>query len=446
VKRRISKDFISVCLVFICLGVFSSDSSALNVNRAVLQNGLTLLHSENHSLPIVMVTLIIKTGQLDEPEEQAGLGNLVAELMTEGTKNRTSKDISEGIDFIGASLDASASNDYMTLKLSVLKKDIQKGFELFADVLLNPTFLQSELDRKRELIKGFLRQSEEEPSFVANREFRKAVFGDYPYGRLVEGSAETLDSMQRDDLVKFYSEHYLPNNAILSLSGDLSPDEVSSLIDKYLCEWKEAELLLNREQKIKAELSKKVIKIDRDLTQANIVFGGVGISRNDPNYYAVSVMNYILGGGGFSSRLIQTVRDDMGLAYDIHSIFDANKETGFFQVGVQTKNESANITIHEILKQLNLIKTETVSDEELAEAKSYLTGSFPRRLDTNRKIADFLALVEFYGLGIDYAEKYPQYINSVTKDDVLRVARKYLPTEQYILVVVANQDKAQLKY
>ena len=190
---------------------------------------------------------------------------------------------------------------------------------------------------------------------------------------------------------------------------------------------------------------KKVIKIDKDLTQANIVLGHIGISRENPDYYAVSVMNYVLGGGGFSSRLMQSIRDTMGLAYDVHSFFAAYKESGTFKIGVQTKNESAQIAVDEIDKQLERIRKEHVSDEELSEAKAYLTGSFPRRLDTNRKIADFLASVAFYNLGDDYVKKYADYINAVTKEDVLRVARKYLDPEKYILVVVANQKKAVLK-
>jgi zinc protease len=174
--------------------------------------------------------------------------------------------------------------------------------------------------------------------------------------------------------------------------------------------------------------------------------GHLGISRDNPDYYAVSVMNYMLGGGGFSSRLMQSVRDKMGLAYDVHSFFSAYKEEGSFQIGIQTKNESANVALDEILRQIERMRSEMVSDEELSDAKAYLTGSFSRRLDTSRKIADFFASAEFHGLGADYIKKYPAYINSVTKEDVLRVAKKYLDTEHYVLVVVANQEKAMLKY
>ncbi len=446
-RVKFRKSFILFCILHFAFCIFNSDSVfAVNVNRTVLPNGLIVLHSENHNLPIVMVTLIVKAGQVNEPAEKAGLANLTAELLSEGTKSRTSKVISEETDFIGASLDASAGSDNSTITLSVLKKDVNKGFDLCSDILLNPSFPAEEIDRKKDIIKGSLKQREEEPSFLAERAFRKEIFGEHPYGRLVEGSVETIDAIQRGDLIKFHKYYFLPNNSILSVVGDLTQEELIVLLEKYLGGWKSEDLLSRVAKQSEGSKTRKVIKIEKDLTQANIILGNPGIGRDNPDYYAVTVMNYILGGGGFSSRLMQTVREKMGLAYDIHSIFAAYKETGSFQAGVQTKNESANAAIDEILKQIEKIKTEEVSEQELSEAKAYLTGSFPRRLDTNRKISDFLASIEFYNLGLDYDRKYIEYINSVTKEDVLRVAGKYLNPENGVLVVVADQKKAQLKY
>ncbi len=433
-------------LFFISCFLLPVDALAINAKKTVLNKGLLLIHSEEHNLPIVMLTLLIKASPFNEPKEKAGLANLTAELLLEGTKHRKSTDISEEIEFLGASLDTSTSSDYTTITLSVLKKDINKGFELFSDILLNPVFPQREIERIKELIKGSLKQREEDPSFVAERAFRQEVFGEHPYGRLTEGSDKTIDNIKREDLIKFFSDYFLPNNSILSIVGDLTEEELNVLVNKYLDKWTKADLppiipIAFDERKIS-----RIIKIDKDLTQANIILGHIGISRNDPDYYAVSIMNYIFGGGGFSSRLMQSIRDEMGLAYDVNSFFSLNKEKGMFQIEVQTKNESAGLVISEIVKQMERIRKEPVSDEELEDAKSYLTGSFTRRLDTNRKIADFLAFVEFYNLGFDYIEKYPVYINSVTKEDVLRVARKYLDPENYVLVVVANQKKADLKY
>lgn len=413
---------------------------ALDIKRTVRPNGLTVLHVERHNLPIVMVTLLVKASPLDEEPSRAGLENLTASLITEGTRTRKALDISEDVEFIGASLGASASDDYTTVALSVLKKDVSKGFEILSDVVLNPVFPEEEVKRVKELIKGSLRQSEEEPSFLAARAFRKAVYGDLPYGRLVTGSIETVEAIKREDVAAFHSRYYRPNNSILSVVGDLSDDELGSLIGKFLSGWKSSDVP-GRPPVQKPAGEKKVALIDRDLTQANILAGHAGISRGNPDYYAVSVMNYILGGGGFSSRLMQTVREERGLAYDIHSFFTPLREGGLFEVGVQTKNASANTVIGLVNEELGKIRQEQVSNQELDDAKAYLTGSFPRRLDTSRKIADFLAAVEFYGLGTDYVEKYPGYINSVTRDDILRVAKQYLDPARLVTIVVGKQSE-----
>ncbi len=431
-----------ISLLTICYSLVT-DADALDIRRTVLPGGLTVLHVERHSLPIVMITLLVKASPLDESPGKAGLANLTAELLTEGTKTRKATDISEGVEFIGASLGASASSDYTLVTLSVLKKDVEKGFDLFSDIVLNPTFPGEEIKRNKDLIKGSLKQSEEEPSFVASRAFKKAVYGDLPYGRLVRGSVESIDVITREDIVRFHSQFYRPNNAFLSVVGDLTGEELSALVNRFFSEWKSGNL--PERQSFSAPAGKKeTILVDKDLTQANIILGHRGVSREDPDYYAVSVMNYILGGGGFSSRLMQTVRDKMGLAYDIRSVFVPYKEGGLFEVSVQTKSESADTVIGVIHEQLNKIRTEGITDQELEDAKAYLTGSFPRRLDTNRKIADFLAAVEFYGLGLDYVEKYPLFVKSVTKDDVLRVATKYVQTPDLVTVVVGKQSKLSL--
>ena len=417
---------------------------ALDVKRTVLPNGLTLLQVERHNLPTVMATLLVKAGPSAEAPDKAGLANLTAELLTEGTKTRKASDISDAIEFIGGSLRVSAESDYTTISLSILKKDVERGFEILSDTVLNPVFREEEIKRKKELIKGSLKQSEENPSFVASKAFKKAVFGDLSYGRLVEGSIETIDALTREEIVRFHDRYYRPNNAVLSVVGDLTDAELASLVKRFLSEWKAAEV--PRFTPPPGPIpERKMILVDRDLTQASIIVGQAGISRDNPDYYAFSVMNYILGGGGFSSRLMQTVRDELGLAYDIHSLLFPYKYAGLFEVGVQTKNRSANTVISEIVKQIEKISSVAVSDQELKDAQAYLTGSFPRRLDTNRKIADFLVAVEFYGLGLDYIEKYPQYIHAVTKEDVLGAAKKYLDAERYVLVVVGKQSEAAVE-
>jgi zinc protease len=213
-------------------------------------------------------------------------------------------------------------------------------------------------------------------------------------------------------------------------------------VNAFLSSWEQGKLPEQKKQDVQGVESTKVITIDRDLTQANIVLGHLGIRRSNPDFYAISVMNYILGGGGFSSRLMEIVRDQQGLAYSIYSAFIPSVQKGVFEAAVQTKNESANTVVREILEQMERIRENQVTDQELSDAIAYLTGSFPRRLDTLSKLSTFMAVVEFYNLGLDYDKKYMGYIKDVSAKDVLRVAQEYLHPDKYVLVVVANQKKA----
>ncbi len=439
----------SLCLFILTLQFLFfpySSAEALDVKRRTLPNGLKVIHAERSYLPIVVMNLVIMASPLNEPEEKAGLAHLTSAMLTEGTKKRSSSEISDEIEFLGTSLSASTNSDYTTLSLSILKKDIEKGFEIFSDVLINPTFPEEELKRQKELLKGSLRQREEDPSFLASRAFIKEIFGNHPYGRLITGTIETIDKIERDDLINFYKKYYLPEKAFLVVAGDITSEELDRLFDKYLKDWKKETEQNIKEDKVFeiSEKKKKTILINKDITQANILFGHIGVSRDNPDYYAIAVMNYILGGGGLTSRLMKTIRDEMGLTYSIFSSFSSNKLSGQFEVEVQTKNESAGVVVKEIINQIKKIKTEPVSDQELEDAKAFLTGRFPRRLETTRRVVDFLSAVEFYNLGDDYIQKYPEYIRSITKEDILRVANKYLDTENYILVIVGNEKKINL--
>lgn len=434
---------VSLCLLF----PFHTSSYADGIaEREVLDNGIILLHSEKTALPIVTVVVAIKSGSVVEPPEKSGLANLTADLLNEGTKARSSKQISDAIEFVGGSLNTSGGADYITVSLSVLKKDIELGFDLLSDVILDPAFRDDEIKRRITSIKNSIIQQKEEPDVIASNAFYEAVFGKHPYGRPVEGTEETLDRITSEDISVFHKEHYLPNNTIITVVGDVGKVELKSLLEKYFMDWRKKD---SREILLSApvfEDKPKVIKIQKTLTQANIILGHLGIKRDNPDYYAVSVMNYILGGGGFVSRLMDNIRDNKGLAYDVHSSFSASKYSGSFQAGLQTKNESSNTAIEEVLKEMERIRTEPVSDKELSDAKAYLTGSFPLRIDSNKKMAGFLTAVEFYGLGLDYVNNYKKLIEAVTKDDIQRVAGKYLNTKNYVLVVVGDLEKAALKY
>jgi zinc protease len=414
------------------------------VQRSVLPNQLTLLVCEENSLPFVTIQLLIDAGSRGDPSGEEGLSYLTARGLLLGTSKRAVTAIHEELDFMGASLSSSSGRDYATLSLQVLKKDLDKGWDLFMDVLTQPTFPEEEIKREVEKTLAAIQSAEDQPDEVAEKEFQKTLFPNSPYGHPVEGTKESLPRMTREAMVRFYRTYYHPNNAILTVVGDISAEEVKSKLLPSLAKWPMAGM-----PKFSFNPSfvkeKKAVKIDRGITQANIILGQIGVSRDNPDYYALTVMNYILGGGGFTSRLVEEIRNKRGFAYSVASFFDPGKYPGSFQIALQTKNSSAREAIALSFEEMERIRKEPVSEKELEGAKKYLIGSFPMRLNTQGKLVGFLSQVEYYGLGLDYPEKYPSLIRSITREEVVRVAKKYLHPKNIILVIVANLREAGME-
>lgn len=425
-------------LIFNLTEVYSFEPE---IKKQRFENGLTLLHVERHELPLVSINLLIRAGSRHEPSDKAGLASLAADMLLEGTKTMKAEELSEIIEFYGASISASADYDYTIISLSVLKKDLQELFKVFKEIIFSPVFPDEELKKKKSILTTSLIKKEQEPSYIAMKTLRRELFRDHPYSRPVEGYPDTIKTIKSKDLIDFYKNFYRPDGSILVIAGDISEKEIEGLIEDFK-RWKgpatEAKQL--RQKEVAGQKWSGPVIINRDLTQANILYGLPGISRRDPDYYAASVLNYILGGGGFSSRLVQRIRDDMGLAYDVSSYFTVNEEPGLFAIELQTKNTSAMAAIEVIKEELERITKEPVSDQELEDAKAYLTGSLPRRIDTTKKIADFLTVAEFYGLGDDYLKRYPEYIRAVTKDDIIRVAKRLLSTEGLFVIVGKEEE------
>jgi zinc protease len=429
----------------VLLGAPALAAAAPLAERQVLDNGLTLLVASRRALPIVTVKVTVQAGSLWEPDDRAGLANLTALLLTRGTATRTATEIDEAVDFMGASLSSGAGRDSSEVDLTLLKRDLASGLDLLADILLHPSFPDAEIARKVQEIKAALRKRQEDPGEVAREAFDALVFGAHPYGRPPEGTDASLSAITRADIVRFYRDHYAPDRTLVVVVGDVDLQEITGLLRERLAAWPRGTADVTRAAGPPAGPDAIVVKkIARNVTQANIVLGHQGIARQNPDFYALNVMNYILGGGGFSSRLVERIREQKGWAYDVHSSFAPGLERGSFQVVLQTKNETAGAAVEEVVRELRRIAQEGVTEQELADAKAYLTGSFPLRLDTNRKLAELISTVEYYTLGLDYADRYPRLIGAVTKEEVARVARRYLHPDRYVLVVVADQTKAAL--
>jgi zinc protease len=428
------------------LAVLLSTSSAFPAlaamvpKRTVLNNGLVLLTSEQRALPMVSIELLIDAGSRNEPASQAGLANLTAQLLTHGTQKRSATQISETLDFMGASLSTGAGEDVATVSMTILKKDLAEGLNLLAEILTQSNFPQPEIDRQKQAVIASIRAREEDPGAVAGTTFAAALFPKSPYGRPVEGTEASVKALQQKSLQEFFSRNYRPNRTIIAVVGDVAEPEIVQALNKAMKGW--AKGTAGTKPPGPGEIGKaQIVQVNKDLTQANLVLGHNGVVRSNPDYYAIQVMNYILGGGGFSSRAMDSIRNERGLAYSVYSYFGAEKSHGAFQFVMQTKNETALEAIQIAKEEMRRMREQPVSDQELNDAKDYLIGSFPLRFDTNRKVASFLTQVEYYELGLDYPERYADLIRKVTREDVLRVAKQYLHPEDLITVVVANRKK-----
>lgn len=407
--------------------------------QETLANGAVLLVSEQRNLPLVLVRVVLDAGSRRDPVGQPGLAHLTADLVTEGTATRSAQEIKDQIDFIGAALDADAEQDYAVLSLQVLRKDLDTGLDLLADVLLHPAMRADELARRREAVLATLRSQEDDPTTVAQKAFQRTLFGDTPYGHVVEGTTESVAALTRADLQQFYTRYYRPTGAAIVVVGDVSTDEARAAVQRVLGGWDGAAPPPFVYPPFTPPAA-QTVRLERPVTQAGIVLGDLGIARDNPDYEAIQVMNYILGGGGFSSRLMDNIRTQAGLAYSVGSFFAAAKSPGPFEIVMQTKNASVADAVARARQQVEQIRSAPVGDDELEEAKRYLTGSYPLRLDSNAKIADFIAQTWFYGLGLNYADVYIARVNAVTREDVTRVARQYLHPERFIEVVVAGAE------
>lgn len=433
--KRPTLGLVSSLLIF-CLT--ATAMAGMVPQRSVLDSGLILLTSEQRALPMVSVELLIDAGSRHDAAKQEGLANLTATLLTYGTRQRTALQISEALDFIGASLSVSCGEDLASVSMTVLKKDLGTGLELLAEVLTIASFPQDEIDRQKQAIIAGIRAREENPGDIAQRRFAAALYPQSPYGRPVEGNEASVNALQQESLTEFYARYYRPNRTILSVVGDISHPEIAQALDKAFRSWHKGDPATPPPAPAKIG-GPDSIRVNKELTQANIILGHEGVGRENPDYYAIQVMNYILGGGGFSSRALDSIRNERGLAYSIYSYFSAEKRRGSFELVMQTKNETALEAIRIAAGEIRRMREQPVTEQELQDAKDYLTGSFPLRLDTNRKVANFLAQVEYFQLGLDYPDRYPDLIQRVTREDVLRVAQKYLKPEKLITVIVGNQ-------
>lgn len=428
------------------LSLLAPRAHALDMKRMTLSNGAVLMVSEQHLLPMVTVEIAFDAGSRRDPKGKEGLADLTANSITQGTKDLTSTEFNQKVDFMGSEIAIMASRDFANASFTSLKKYEDQTLSLLAQILSNPGLRPGDIERKRAEMVAAIHAEEESPRYVAEVTFGKTLFGaDSPYGHPAEGFKDTTSKLTVDDVTKFYHDFYKMGGAVIAVSGDVNADEIKAKLEKQFASLQGTVAPQPTPPAPEIASGLHPTLINQNVAQANVVLGFGGIERANPDYYKLQVMNHILGGGGLTSRLMKEVRSNKGLAYGVGSGFDGGKFPGSFRAILQTKNKSANEAIAEVLHQLRLIQEQPISEDELSQTKKYLVGSFPLKYDTLGKIDSFMLQVELYGLGLDYPDRYPKLIEAITRDDVMAGAKKYLHPDAAILVVVANQQEADIK-
>jgi zinc protease len=402
-----------------------------------LANGLTVFVVEDHRLPVVTFALEILAGNSVVQPAKSGLPSLVAGLLREGAGAHTSPEISELVDGCGGSMGASAGDDVTTAGGTFMKSYAELGLELLADIVQRPRFEQDEIERRLEQIQSGLAVNLNDPSYLVSLVASRTILGEHPYSFPGDGTPETIAALTREDVVDFWEAHYLPGSTWFTVSGDVTAEEGFGMAEKAFGGWKRdgaARLVLPPP----APRERKVLIIDMPQTvQTQIVIGQTGIQRKHPDFLALNVANQIFG-GSFNSRLNMKMRAKEGLTYDAGSGFEAQRQAGSFRVSTFTRTEKTAEAVRMIVDLLNEFKENPASDEEFADAKAFLHGSFALATETSGQVADRVLSAALHDLGDDYWTGYRARLEALTIEQVRSAVNRFLEPDKLAIIAVGN--------
>lgn len=407
-----------------------------------LSNGLQVMVLENHKLPQFNMQMVILSGGLADPADQLGAAQFTATMLREGTKTRDSKKIAEQIDQLGASLNASGGLSSLTSVVSAsgLTDNFDPIMELFADVILNPSFPAEEFNKLKARNLAQIRLQRSQPGFLATEMAFKVLYGSHPGGRFAL-TAEQIGRITPETLQKFHAANYKPNNAIFAIVGDVKPAEAVAKLEKAFASWKPGEVPKTEIPKVAEAGPAKIHLIDRPgSVQTNLVAETLTIERTDPDYFALEMMNQALGGGP-SARLFMNLREDKGYTYGAYSFVSSLKYRGRFQANTEVRTDVTDGSMKELLYEFKRIRDEKVPAEEFDRAQRTIIGGWALQLESPQSVLQNAITSKLYGLPADYWDTYPQKIAAVTADDVQRVARKYLDLGKLQIVAVGDARK-----
>jgi zinc protease len=412
-----------------------------HVVRRTLDNGLRLLVAENHNAPLVSMRTLLRSGADYDTPELAGLASLTSELLDEGAGTRDAVRLAEDLGLLGASLGSGADWDASYVSVDSLSRTFDEALAIFADVNRRPMLPEASLDRVRSERLMELLQQKDDPGAIAGKRFSHLIYGRGTYGNTVIGNPESVARITVDDVRRYYATHFVPNNGSIVVAGDVDAGKALDGLARFFSDWPAVDVPPRPKISPKANEASRIYLIDRPTAvQSEIRVGHIGIARSTEDYFALSVMNALLG-GVFNSRINLNLREKHGYTYGARSVFAFRRQAGPFVVSAPVRNEVTRESVTEVLAELRRIRTGDVEERELEDTKNYIMGSFPSTVQSSSDIAGRILDMELNDLPQDYFDRYRENIGAVSKQAVEHVAKKYIDPENVIIVIVGNASQ-----
>jgi zinc protease len=424
-------------------------TAELLVQNWQTKSGARVYFVENHDLPMLDLSVEFPAGSGYDKPAQAGLANLTQHLLKLGAEGLSEDEIARRLADVGAQLEGRFDKDRagLTLRTLVSERELEQALDTFSRVLQSPQFPEAVLAREKNRIVAALKESETKPDAIAEKNFYSLLYPDHPYGLRSSGEVKTVSDLQRADLQRFYQEHYIGSEAVVALMGDVSRAQAQAIAERLTAKLPRLTATPKVLPKVDDPAQARNERIEHPASQSHILLGFPGLTRGDPDYFPLYVGNYVLGGGGFVSRLTEEVRQKRGLAYSVYSYFLPLERPGPFQIGLQTKKEQAQDALKVVREVVKEFVARGPHEDELKAAKQNLVLGFPLRIDSNKEILEYLAVIGFYRLPLTYIDDFPKKVEKVTAAEIKDAFSRRIHPERFVTVVVGAHEgpKAEAK-
>ncbi len=414
----------------------SKAGAMTKVEEVVSAGGIKAYLISEPSIPFMSLSFRFAGGAIGDPEGREGVANLVSVLLDEGAGDLDSQAFQTELEDLAIQLSFSTGRDSFAGDLKTLTENRDRAFELLRLALNKPRFDDAPIARMKSQVQAGLRRRLDDPDRLASRNWFERAFGNHVYARPVDGTIDTVESITTEDLRTFVETRFAKDNLLIGVAGDITGEELGPLLDQAFGELPNTATPLPANPTSPRDTGISVVR--QDVPQSKVLFGQKGLTRDDPDYYAAYVTNHILGGGGFSSRLTKEIREARGLAYSVYSYLYPTEQAPIWMGGLGTSNATVSEALGLVQSEIRRMAEGDVSEQELADAKTYLTGSFPLRLTSNDRIAALLVSMQVHNLGTDYLENRNGFIEAVTLEDLRRVAARLYDPDGLLTVVVGD--------